>query len=56
MDSEISQLANDLMKAQARLALIACMARQNLAEQPSEEEFSEIMRTILAACTNRQEH
>jgi hypothetical protein len=56
MDSDYSQLATDLMQAEARLALIARMARHNLEALPDAQEFGEVMLTILAACGARQEH
>ena len=56
MEAEVTRLADDLLRAKARLALIARMARHNLDQAPSEQEFDEVMRTILAACENRTEH
>ena len=45
-----ADLTTDLMRAQARLGLIARMAKLNLEETPDEQEFTEILRNILAAC------
>ena len=56
MDGDTSRLTDDLLRAQARLALIARMARHNLEQSPSQQEFSEILRIILAACETRTEH
>jgi hypothetical protein len=43
-------LTTDLMRAQARLGLIARMAKLNLQETPDEQDFAEVLRNILAAC------
>ena len=40
----------ELLRAQIRLGMIARMVRVNIDESPEEDEFPEIMETILAAC------
>ena len=40
----------ELLRAQIRLGMIARMVRVNIDESPAEDEFPEIMETILAAC------
>ena len=45
-----TDLTTDLMRAQARLGLIARMAKLNLEETPDQQEFTEILRNIIAAC------
>lgn len=40
----------ELLKAQIRLAMIARMIRVKIEESPTEEDFPEVMETILAAC------
>lgn len=42
--------AAELLKAQVRLGMIARMVRVNIEEGPGEDEFPEVMETILAAC------
>ena len=45
-----AELTTDLMRAQARLGIIARMARTSMEETPRQQEFAEVMQTILAAC------
>jgi hypothetical protein len=40
----------ELLRAQIRLGMIARMIRVNIEESPTEEEFPEVMETIIAAC------
>ena len=40
----------ELLRAQIRLGMIARMVRLSIDESPAEEEYPEIMETILAAC------
>ncbi len=40
----------ELLKAQIRLGMIARMIRVNIEGPPTEEDFPEVMETILAAC------
>ena len=56
MDTDVSNLATDLMQARARLALIARMVRVNLENRPDDEDFNEVMETILATCGTHLEH
>ena len=44
------------MQAKVRLALITKMARHNLENTPDQVEFTEVMKTILAACGSYTEH
>lgn len=45
-----SESTAELLKAQIRLGMIARMIRVNIEGSPTEEDFPEVMETILAAC------
>lgn len=45
-----SESTAELLKAQIRLGMIARMIRVNVEGSPTEEDFPEVMETILAAC------
>jgi hypothetical protein len=47
--SKESELTGNLMRAEARLGIIARMARLNMEESLDEEEFAKVLQTILAA-------
>ena len=47
-----AELTEDLLKAQIRLGMIARMARVNIEKNPGQEEFPEVMESILAVCGN----
>jgi hypothetical protein len=47
--SKESELTGNLMRAEARLGIIARMARLNMEEALDEEEFAKLLQTILAA-------
>ena len=56
MNTQMTEIATDLLQARARLALIARMARLNLERYPDQREFNEVMETILATCGTHREH
>jgi hypothetical protein len=47
--SRESELTSNLMRAEARLGIIARMARLNMQESLEEHEFARLLQTILAA-------
>ena len=49
-DNENKDLASSLAQARARLNVIARMAQLNMQCKPSEEDFNDVLRSILAAC------
>jgi hypothetical protein len=49
------ELAIDLAKAKTRLDLIARMAKLNMDQCPSKQDFEEILQNILAACGTESE-
>lgn len=54
--SREAELNTDLKRAHIRLSIIARMAQLNMEEAPREQEFSEVMQSILAACGVEEEH
>jgi hypothetical protein len=47
--SKESELSTNLMRAEARLGMIARMARLNMEEALKQHEFAKVLQTILAA-------
>ena len=47
--SKESELSTNLMRAEARLGIIARMAQLNMQETLNEDEFAKLLQTILAA-------
>ncbi len=47
--SRESELTSNLMRAEARLGIIARMAQLNMQETLKEDEFAKLLQTILAA-------
>ncbi len=47
--SKESELSTNLMRAEARLGIIARMARLNMDEGLKQHEFAKVLQTILAA-------
>ena len=48
-------LTTEILKAQIRLGMVARMVKLNIEETPGEEEYPDVMETILAACGQGEE-
>lgn len=49
------ELTTELLKAQIRLGMVARMVRLNMEETPGEEEYPDVMETLLAVCGQGEE-
>ena len=56
MHRNVTELTTDLLRAETRLALIARMAKLNLEQRPDQQDFDEVLQTILATCSSTPGH